>query len=89
MNPTKYICARTKAEGVLKDKGGRMFSVGFRKVNGSRRIMTAKLAKRSELSRKHPHMLVHDMDQGGVYRKVNLNTIEFVCDKNEEVYFVD
>lgn len=87
MKPERYICNRHKAEGVFRDKRGQIFSVCFIKKDGSRRVMVAKLAKRAEFDRQHPHMLVHDMQQGGAYKKVNLSTVRWVADKNEEIYF--
>lgn len=85
--PKMHICDRHKAEGVLRDKGGRIFSCKFTKKDGTPRVMIAKLAKNAEFDRKHPHMLVHDMENGGEFRKINLKTLHWIADKNEEVYF--
>ena len=89
MRPERFICHRTKAQGVFEDKKGKIFVTKFRKKDGSERRMVAKLAKRAEFNRRHPYLLVHDMQKAGAYRRINLDTVRWIADKHEEVYFVD
>ena len=86
---------KTKAKELIKESKGKIFSTTFIKVDGSHRLMNARLKKyTSKTGRKAPYKAenydlipIYDMKSKG-WRSLNLNTL-ITLSINKEKYLIE
>jgi len=85
------VVSRTRVSELLKSFNGKAFTIHFIKKNGKRRSLNGRLGVTKGVKGVRPsdqmskHMVVYDLQNRG-FRKVDLETVEFVLGKGEIFY---